>query len=358
MWTNSDSGRVAVISAVFLALANGADPALTIYNQNFAVIREIVPLDLKAGSNSVRYSGATNHLEPGSVILRDPTSRRPIQVLEQSYRNDSVSQERLLNLFEGQTIDFLVRRPDGTTDTVRGKVIRSNYVPNRPAMNRYGSAYANTQMAAGSSQPIIEVNGKMQFSLPGQPLFPALGGDAILKPTLEWILYSNQPARIDAELSYVSGGMTWNADYNVISPENGDTLDLAGWVTLDNQSGRQFDNAHIKLMAGDVSKIQPMTGGVIGAVYSAGGGNAGAPPAVTERTFEDYHLYTLPRPATIHDREMKQVEFLRASGRPIQTAIHLRRRDLRPADVWGCAPKPAVRNTVEPACMDHARVPQ
>jgi hypothetical protein len=63
-------------------------------------------------------------------------------------------------------------------------------------------------------------------------------------------------AKFDAELSYVTGGMTWNADYNVVAPETGDLLDLVGWVTLDNQSGKQFDHAHIKLMAGDVNKVR------------------------------------------------------------------------------------------------------
>ena len=93
----------------FTALAWGADPALTIYNQNFAVIRETLPLDLKAGNNTLRFSGATAHVEPDSVILRDPAGRQTVQVLEQNYRNDPVSQERLLNLYEGKTIEFAVR---------------------------------------------------------------------------------------------------------------------------------------------------------------------------------------------------------------------------------------------------------
>ncbi len=109
----------------------------------------------------------------------------------------------------------------------------------------------------GNGQPIIEVDGKLQFSLPGQPIFPALGDDTILKPALDWIIHSSAAAKFDAELSYVTGGMTWNADYNIVAPETGDTLDLVGWVTLDNQSGKQFDHAHIKLMAGEVNKVKP-----------------------------------------------------------------------------------------------------
>jgi hypothetical protein len=291
-------GHAAVISSFCAALVFGADPALTIYNQNFAVIRETLPLDLKAGNNVVRFSDATAEVEPSSVILRDPAGRNALQVVEQNYRNDPVSQERLLGLYEGKTIDFYL----GPDNIVSGRIVRSGYVP----PNRTGMG------SAGAGQPIIEVGGKLQFTLPGQPHFPALGDDTILKPALDWILYSAQPARFEAELSYVSGGMTWSSDYNIVAPETGDTLDLVGWVTLDNQSGKQFDHAHIKLMAGNVNKVQPQNQPMM--MASAGAVSVTGVPQVTEKAFEDYHLYTLPQPTTIHDRETKQVEFLRASG--------------------------------------------
>ncbi|MDR3718154.1 MAG: hypothetical protein P4K98_05080 [Bryobacteraceae bacterium] len=297
-------------------MAFGADPALTIYNQNFAVVRESLPLDLKAGHNTVRFSGVTAQVEPDSVILRDPTGKWAVRVLEQNYRNDPVSQERLLNLYEGKTIDFTVRNPDGTDKIVQGRIVRSGYVPHYQAMYQYGPQYQANQMgmvSGGAGQPLIEVDGKLQFTLPGQPLFPTLGDGTILKPALDWILYSAQPAKFDAELSYISGGMSWSSDYNIVAPETGDTLELVGWVTLDNQSGKQFDHAHIKLMAGDVNKLQPQPA-MMAMLGSGGGFNGMAPPQVTEKSFEDYHLYTLPQPTTLHDRETKQVEFLRASG--------------------------------------------
>jgi hypothetical protein len=309
-------GRLAALCAYVAALAWGADPALTIYNQNFAVIRETLPLDLKAGNNTVRFNGATAHVEPDSVILRDPAGKRVVQVVEQNYRNDAVSQERLLNLYEGKTIEFAVRNQDGSTSTVSGRIVRSGYGPPNGAMNP-GDFQANRvamgDRAGGTGQPIVEVAGKLQFSLPGQPIFPALADDTILKPAFDWILYSAQATRFDAELSYVSGGMSWSSDYNIVAPETGDTLELVGWVTLDNQSGKQFDHAHIKLMAGDVNKVQPQNGPMSMVSMGAVGGMIGQ-PQVSEKTFEDYHLYTLPLPTTIHDRETKQVEFLHASG--------------------------------------------
>src|SRR5271156_1002581 len=97
-------GLILLAGAVVLSAA--AEPALTIYNQNFAVVRDSVPLDLKAGVNEVRFAGATAQLEPDSVILRDPSGEHSLQILEQNYRNDPVSQELLLSLFEGKTIDF------------------------------------------------------------------------------------------------------------------------------------------------------------------------------------------------------------------------------------------------------------
>ena len=297
------SSCVGLLCISFSAAAFAADPALTIYNQNFAVIREILPLDLKTGNNTVSFAGVTTQLEPDSVILRDPAGRRAVQVLEQNYRNDAVSQERLLTLFEGKTIEFQVRNADGSVRTIRGKIVRSgNFQPQ--------TNYAAARQVA---QPIVEVDGKLQFSLPGTPIFPTLGDDTIVKPALDWVLYSAQPAKFDAELSYISQGLTWSADYNVVAPETGDTMDVVGWVTLDNQSGKQFDRAHIKLMAGDVNKVQPQ--GRMNAQFGLGGAGGGiGPPQVTEKTFEDYHLYSLPTPTTLHDRETKQVEFIRAAG--------------------------------------------
>jgi hypothetical protein len=291
---------IASLAGLMAQAVFGAEPALTIYNQDFAVVRDTVPLDLKSGVNNVRYADATARVEPDSVILRDPAGKHALQIWEQNYRNDPVTQELLLSLFEGKTIDFQnLRLKDNTQsrELISGKVIRSGYVP-----------------GGNPEQPIIEVNGKLQFTLPGTPLFPDLGDDTVLKPTLNWLLQSDQPGKFAAEVSYITGGFTWEADYNLVSPEKGDTVDLIGWVTMNNQSGKTFRDAKIKLMAGDVQKLQP-PGEFEGmrvrkAVYTM----AAAPePAVTEKAFDEFHLYSLARPTTLLDRETKQVEFVRAT---------------------------------------------
>jgi hypothetical protein len=296
--------------------AQSSQPSLTIYNQNFAVVRQEIPLDLKAGENQVNVNDITMHLEPDSVILRDPTGKHAVQVLEQNYRADPVSEALLLSVYEGKTIDFDVSTPQGI-QTVKGKVIRSGYVPhNESAMNLYGQQYYQSQMAAGSEQPIIEVNGQLRFSLPGTPIFPALSDDSILKPRLEWQLATDKAGKFPAEFSYVTGGMTWQADYNIIAPEKGDLVDIVGWITMDNQTGKTFENARIKLMAGDVNKIQQP--GQFDrlqqyARLSSGAVEVASPP-VTEKAFDEYHLYTLERRTTLRDRETKQVEFIRSAA--------------------------------------------
>jgi hypothetical protein len=288
-----------ILSAGAMVLTVAADPSLTIYNQNFAVVRDSVPLALKAGVNEVRYTDATAQLEPDSVILRDPTGERSLQILEQNYRNDPVSQELLLSLFEGKTIDFQnVRTRDNTqiTEMIPGKIVRSGYVPGGEAQ-----------------QPIIEVNGKLQFFLPGQPLFPDLGDDTVLKPTLNWLLQSDKLGTFDAEVGYVTDGLNWSASYNLVSPEKGDLVDLVGWITMENNCGKTFENAKIKLMAGEVNKIRNFAVGGGGGARMMLAEVAAAPePAVTEKAFDEFHLYSIARATTLRDRETKQVEFVHA----------------------------------------------
>jgi hypothetical protein len=282
--------------------AQQSQPSLTIYNQDFAVVRQDLPLDLKSGENQVNVNEITMHLEPDSVVLRDPSGKHSLQVLEQNYRADPVSQISLLALYEGRTIDF--EQPDHSL--IKGKVIRSGYVrPDYFNPNNYG---------AGAEEPIIEVGGQLRFGLPGIPIFPDLTAETILKPRLEWLIATDKPGRFPAEFSYVTGGMSWQADYNIVAPEKGDVVDVVGWVTIDNRTGKVFENARIKLMAGDVNKIQnPMEARK---AMRAMAMDAAVPmaPAVTEKAFDEYHLYTLQRATTLRDRETKQVEFIHASA--------------------------------------------
>ncbi|MBN8417859.1 MAG: DUF4139 domain-containing protein [Verrucomicrobia bacterium] len=279
-----------------------AETSLTIYNQNFGVVRDVVPLDLQPGINQVNFASATAHLEPDSVILRDPKSGVKLSIVEQNYRADPVSQGLLLHLNEGKEIEFAVRESNQPERTVRGKIIRSGY-------ERGGNAV----------QPVIEVDGKLQFSLPGEPRFTAFADDTILKPTLEWRIFAEEAAKLDAELCYVTRGMSWEASYNVVAPEAGDVMDFTGWITIANRSGKEFKDARLQFIAGDVSKLNDAENSVYAAATPMRGSNVmfdyGARRAkVTEEAFDEFHLYSVPMPATLHDDETKQVEFARAEA--------------------------------------------
>ncbi len=281
----------------FASSAIGADLSLTLYNQGFAVVRESLPLELKEGVNEVSFANATAQVEPSSVILRDPAGKVALQILEQNYRNDPVSEGLLLSLNEGKIIQFEQRLPDGQTRMISGRIVRSGYT------------------SGAVNAPIIETEGKLRFSLPGTPIFPDLGDQTILKPTLSWKVAAPQSGSLKAELAYVTGGLSWEADYNVVAPEKGDKVDVTGWVTMQNQSGRTFENASFKLMAGDVSKIQPTASGRWGQGWGmAMDASSLAAPVVTEKSFDEYHLYTLARKTTLANNETKQVEFIRAAG--------------------------------------------
>lgn len=314
-----------LLCALFLATPSPAQPepdsapSLTLYNQAFAVVREQIPLTLEAGENQLTFDAITAHLEPSSIILRDPAGKIDLQILEQNYQNDPLSQGLLLQKFEGKTIEFLTFL-DGKPVVVQGKIIRAPYVMHQQAMQRLGAQYAQRQMAWGGqfggnlNSPIIEVEGKLRFSLPGEPLFPDSGESTNLKPTLSWTLNASKGGQGTFELSYISGGFLWEADYNLILPEKGDLATLIGWVTMENQSGRTFENASIKLMAGDVSKIQDAVVGMLQARTAVGSSRRAEEPVMGQKAFDEYHLYTLNRPSTLRDRETKQVEFVRASN--------------------------------------------
>jgi hypothetical protein len=313
--------RYALVCLLGLAGHVCAETQLTIYNQNFATVKEARSLDLKKGENEVRVTDITAHLETDSVVLRDVKRPDALQILEQNYESDPLSEGLLLRKSEGKTLDFEITLPQtGEKKIVKGKILRSGYVPHTAAFRRYGQQYYATQMAyanpqTGGGQPIVEVNGKVQFGLPGKPLFEALDPKAFLKPTLLWRLWADKAGRHDTEFSYLTGGMRWEASYNAVAPEKGDNFDIIGWVTLENMSGKDFENASVKLMAGDVARARPDQNARISRDSDDGYRGASA-TGVTERAFEEYHLYSLARPTTVLDREVKQVEFVRAANVP------------------------------------------
>ena len=179
-------------------------------------------------------------------------------------------------------------------------MIRSGYVPGGAPLD-----------------PVVEVEGKIIFELPGKPLFPAVKDDSVLlKPLLNWKIQSSEPASLEAELAYLTSGLEWSASYNLVLPQEGELADMNGWVTIQNRSGKQFENAQIKLMAGDVRRIERRPQPVHQKAMMMRAAAMASDAEVVEKTFDDYHLYTIQRSVTLRDQETKQIEFTRASAVP------------------------------------------
>jgi hypothetical protein len=302
--------------------------ALTIYNQDFAVIRTPVELNLQAGTTDVSETNVTAEVEPDSVVLRDVSGKRPIRILEQNYDGSLRIQAQMLAKFEGKTIDFGIQMTDGSMKVVPGKIIRAGYVPQFDLMERYGQNYFyQNQGINQQEQPLVEVEGKLRYGLPGMPLFPSDTPGLTLRPTLRWLIASEKPAKVAAELDYITRGLRWDATYNVIAPTQdgpaGQRLDMSGWVNVTNESGTDFHDASVQLMAGDISKLTNGNGGGY-AVASAlvqsvvVNGAPGDQQQITQKSFDDYHLYDLHRTATLLDHQSKQIEFLNVVGIPAE----------------------------------------
>lgn len=298
-----------VLAAPWAVAQQAAAPpvALTIYNQDFAVARTSIDLDLHAGVNKVTTSEVTSRVEPDSVILRDPTGKRTVRVLEQNYDAAVVSEEWLLEKYEGKTIDFQVTTQDGPR-IVQGNIIRAGFY------RQNETTFDMQQIAGVRAEPLIEVDGKMQFGLPGKPLFPATTDGLLLKPTLRWQIEAPEAEHFSAELAYITGGLDWEATYNVVlpvteSPAVDEKADVLGWITIHNQSGTDFPESRIKLMAGDVAKIRPEAEARDRVMFATGAAVNGQ-PGVTQKPFDDFHLYDLQRTVALRDGETKQVQFL------------------------------------------------
>ena len=288
--------RIAGFLAWLPLAAYAGGPQVTIYNDGFATVKEDRALGISEGVSEIRVADMSRMLEPDSVMLRE-RSEEPfgLRVLEQSFVNDPLSEGLLLYQMEGRTLRFEEKREDGTVREHVGKLVRSGYV-------------------GATEQPIVEIDGAARFSLPGQPVFEGIDSGAFLKPSLLWQVASKKAGECPVEISYVTAGMSWEATYGLVAPaEGGDTFDFSGWISLRNETGKDFADAEVKLIAGDVQKVRPLPPRMPRGRVAFAMGNA--PEAMPEeRSFDEFHLYALPRPVRLRNNELKQVEFIRAEG--------------------------------------------
>jgi len=292
-----------------LAVITASAPAateLTVYNQGFALVKEVRTLDLKAGNQTVAITDVAERIEPDSVAVRSLDGPTTFTVLEQNYQFDLVSPEAILNKAVGGTI-FLNRiLPNGVRERLEGTLLSPpTSVVTTPdgASRQYQGLVVRT------------VDGRILLSPSGEIEVATIPEGLISRPSLLWNLEVAQAGKRDVELSYLTQGVGWSTAYVLTVNALGKTADLMGWVTLTNQSGGTWRDAKLKLLAGEVQRAQmakPMAG-------RAGGlrMEADAVAAFAEEGFADYHLYTLQRPTTVRQNETKQVALLEARAVPI-----------------------------------------
>ncbi|MDQ6656163.1 MAG: hypothetical protein M3Y80_10155, partial [Verrucomicrobiota bacterium] len=288
---------LAFFSLLITGAVRAAEPTVVIYNGGFALVHQPLDLDLRAGENEIRTSDVTRSVDPASVMLRDPAGKAEWRLLEQRYRSEPISERALLAQMEGQSITFQVHEGEKTRE-LQGKLLR---------------AHANGH---SEIEAMVEIDGKLRFGLPGTPLFPGVPADSVLKPELRLRVTAPRPLKAQAELSYLTEGFHWNADYNAVMREDRIT-EFSGWVTLKNDTTTDFPVAQVKLVAGDVKRLtkgedlgEATTERVaITGSYIPGSSSA---PGVQARTFDEYHEYLLPRAVALPAGESTQMELVQA----------------------------------------------
>ncbi|MEE9280799.1 MAG: DUF4139 domain-containing protein [Myxococcota bacterium] len=259
--------------------------SITIYNQGFGLVRERRSLELGRGRVRLDFGDVAATIQPETVHIRS-LGKDTLHVLEQNYQYDLLSPQKLLEKYVGRRV----------------KVLRWNEVTGRDEER-------DAEVLAVNGGTILKIGNEITFNYPGRISFPEIPENLIAKPTLSWLLDSGQ-RRQDLEVSYLARQLDWKADYVFVINADDTRGDLTGWVTLTNQSGASYEDARLKLVAGQVQRVTPEVDRRVRpstmALESARAGFA-------EEGFFEYHLYTLERPTTILHNEQKQVTLLEGS---------------------------------------------
>ena len=295
---------IAAIAAA--AIAAPGDSELTVYNQGFALVKQQRSLDLKTGMQEVRIEDVAQLIEVNSVGIRSLTQSGSFSVLEQNYQYDLISPPAILNKAVGKKITFNRVMPDGRVERLEGTLLSA---PTAIVGNAQGGS-----MSTWNGMVIRTNDGRIILNPSGEIEVSSIPEGLISKPSLLWLLDSKRAGANNVELSYLTQGIGWKADYVLALDQAGKLGDLKGWVTLTNNSGATYTDAKLKLLAGDVFRSQPQARGGLGGAREAM--KAASADQFSEEQFSEYHLYTLQRPATVRDKEIKQVSLLEAFGVP------------------------------------------
>lgn len=271
---------------------------VTIYNSNVGLVKDQRKIALPNGVNELRFMGVASTIQPETVYIQSLNQSENFRILEQNYEYDLMNSNKILDKYIGKDVKLVNRYFDEGRGDVLEKTTTAKLLSNN------------------NNDPIYEVNGEIHLGHPGYKILPSLPENLIAKPTLTWMYQNKSMETHDIEVSYLASGLNWKSDYVVVLNKEDNEIGLNGWVTLDNHSGTTYNNAKLKLVAGDVNRVQQhqprhakammMRGAVMEMDMAA--------PQFEENSFFEYHIYDLQRPTTIKNNQKKQVSLLEAFG--------------------------------------------
>ena len=274
------------------------DIALTAYNNGLGLVRDTREIELPTGELLLQFRDVAEQIRPETVSLRSLSDEGSLTILEQNYEYDLISPEKLMEKYVGQT----VRLVNFSTEL--------------------GFQEVTAELMSVNNGPIYEIDGEIYLGHPGTVVLPEIPENLIAKPSLIWTV-DNAASDQTIEATYLTNGISWKADYVVTLARDETSLDLAGWVTMNNNSGATYENALLKLVAGDVNIVQDeMDVAKFQRMEMAA--QAMPAPMPTQEAFAEYHLYTMPRRTTIKQNQSKQLALLQAEGVAVEKKYEFR----------------------------------
>lgn len=284
--------------------------AVTIYNENLALVKDQRKIQLGSGQNTLAFRDVSAQMRPETALLRSLSSPGKLSVIEQNFDFDLLTPQKLLEKFVGKSVGVIKTNPATGAETTE-----------------------QAQVLAANNGVVLKMGDRIETGIPGRIVYSDVPANLRDRPTLVMSLNNSGAAQQDVELSYLSGGLGWKADYVAELNPADDKMDLSGWVTLTNTSGASYRNAKLQLVAGDVNRVQDERR-LVRAMSKME--MAPAPAAqMAEEALLEYHLYTLDRPTTIAENQTKQVSLLAASQVPVRKELLLRGADYYYSSSYG-----------------------
>ncbi len=275
------------------SLSAYADVAVTVYNNNRALVKETRDVKLIKDVQLIEFDNVATQIDATSVLPKFLSDASKIKVLEQNFDYDLVSRDKLLSKYIGKNIEI-----ERTGEDKRPKI-------------------SGTLLSA-SGGLVIQTDKKIVLNPAGEISMPELPDGLRLKPTLTWLVASQVDGVKKLEVSYQTSGINWSADYVLVTDDKDVKADMTGWVTVNNYCGATFNDAKLKLIAGDVNMV-PAAGNVRSDIrYKTVSLAKAAEPSFQEKSFFEYHIYELQRHSTVKNNEIKQIEFVTASAIPVK----------------------------------------